>query len=286
MPSSLLVALFFYYGYARTLRLYGEFGITQDMLEFSTIDYIIRSIDVVFQFIFAVLLLLMVGIALHHGVSYWYNNGRHPLIKLWIARLCFLFAFVGCCAFAPIVYRPGDNPWIHPLYASFSLTASWLLVGYTVSLLHRVDTRARLWLDCWGFFGRIARASFIAFFVIMVFVSSGYYAKRVGYQHAERLVKYARSRPSVTIYSTKNLGFSDQGIQISELEHVAHGYRYRYSGLKLLLRAGRRYFLFPENRSPREGIILLREDNAVRFEFKRGSSPSIPAPAVPPVSDD
>ena len=50
-------------------------------------------------------------------------------------------------------------------------------------------------------------------------------------------------------------------------------YRYRYSGLGLLIHADGRYFLLPDDWSRSNAVaIVIRDNDAIRVDFVRGSS--------------
>jgi hypothetical protein len=51
-------------------------------------------------------------------------------------------------------------------------------------------------------------------------------------------------------------------------------YRFRYSGLRLLVHSGDSYFLVPAS-WPRDhaAVIVLRESESIRFEYAKGTLP-------------
>ena len=48
-PASLLTAILYYFGYVRELALFGYFGVDLGSLQFSTTDYLVRSVGTIFR---------------------------------------------------------------------------------------------------------------------------------------------------------------------------------------------------------------------------------------------
>ena len=273
LPSSLVVAFLFYYGWARTSALYWQFGLTTEILQFSTVDYLVRSVDFVFRSAFVCLLLLLGLTLIFHTTSCWFRDPRHAVLKAWIARTGFAAGLVGCCIFSASVYFRGDKGYMQSFREAVSLIVSLLLLCYALLLVSHVDPRMKNWVDRLGGLNVMARCIFFGLITVLVFVASGYYAKESGLQQADFLDKNRHKLPSLTIYSAKNLAFPKSDIKLEELTNEASRFRYRYSRVKLLVRAGDHYFVFPERRSLRKGVIMLRETDDLRFEFQPDSTP-------------
>jgi hypothetical protein len=71
------------------------------------------------------------------------------------------------------------------------------------------------------------------------------------------------------IYSSKRLQISGPGVTVVELPAASAEYRFRYSGLRLLIHSGGRWFLLPEgwSRSNAATVILLRDDGDTRVDL-------------------
>ena len=86
------------------------------------------------------------------------------------------------------------------------------------------------------------------------------------------MAKLAR-RPSAVVYSAKRLQLDSPGVRETALQDPDAAYRFRYSGLKLVLRSNDKYFLLPAGWSGPDGsIIVLPDSEALRVEFRAGGT--------------
>jgi hypothetical protein len=99
-----------------------------------------------------------------------------------------------------------------------------------------------------------------------------YFAEALGRGDAYRLAADRfGDKPAVVVYSSKRL-FLDPfgGVQEAPLEAEDGAYRYRYANLRLLIRAGGKYFLVPRGWSTADPVVVVLSDNdTVRVEFLR-----------------
>jgi len=97
------------------------------------------------------------------------------------------------------------------------------------------------------------------------------YAGVVGRGYGQRLAAEVAVRTGVVVYSPKRLYIQAPGVREDELADPDAAYRFRYSGLRLLQRSGGKYFLLPAGWTlERAMVIVIPDDDAVRFEFMRG----------------
>jgi hypothetical protein len=275
LPSSFVVAMLFYYGWAYTNAFYLYYGLTPEILNFSTTEYLLRSINVVCRFLLELSLLALLLVLLHRRVESWYQLAENPRLKKRLAWLAIVLGLLGCGLFGPNVHG-AFTPYIDVLVACFGLFACLVMIGYSLWLLNRLDPAAQLCIQRLGLASNTARIAFIVLCAAVFFVSSGIYAKRIGDNRAKFWEQQASWLVSVTVYSRHDLAIDDPLVVRDEIESEPEGYRYRYSRLKLLIHTGDEYFVFPTGRSPRAGIIMLRQDDETRIEFEPGAPPPDP----------
>jgi hypothetical protein len=97
------------------------------------------------------------------------------------------------------------------------------------------------------------------------------YARALGRGRAERLAASLGTRPSVTVFSKQRLFVSGAGVVETRLPQGDAAFAFSYSGLRLLIRSGGKYFLLPEEWSRRGGVAIVVADTAdLRLEFGPG----------------
>jgi uncharacterized membrane protein YbaN (DUF454 family) len=95
-PVTVLTALLFYFGFARTNALYSWFGIDASTLGFSTQDYLVRSVEAVYVPAGTLILVILFLLWAHSVVSL--RIGDRPR-KPWLFILVFILGFTGLLLF-------------------------------------------------------------------------------------------------------------------------------------------------------------------------------------------
>jgi hypothetical protein len=94
------------------------------------------------------------------------------------------------------------------------------------------------------------------------------YAAQVGQEKAVETVANLRGEPEVFIYSGERMAIAGPGITVNEIQGTGSRYRYRYSGLRLLVQAGGKYVLLPIGwKSGRDGVFLIPADSTTRLDI-------------------
>ncbi len=97
------------------------------------------------------------------------------------------------------------------------------------------------------------------------------YADVKGRQLGQFVADQLAFRPGVVVYSEKRLQIDQPGVTETRFDEPHSAYRFRYEGLKLLLRSSSRFFLVPGSWSVDSGTtIVLPESTSLRLEFVRG----------------
>ncbi|HET7518173.1 MAG TPA: hypothetical protein VFN05_10840 [Actinomycetes bacterium] len=106
----------------------------------------------------------------------------------------------------------------------------------------------------------------------MMFWSVAVYAQARGVREAARVAATISRRPDVTVYSARRLHLEGPTLRETELPGPDAAYRYRYSGLKLVVRSGGKWFLLPASWTlgNRGAALLLPDTDDLRVEFTPG----------------
>ena len=102
---------------------------------------------------------------------------------------------------------------------------------------------------------------------LSVFWATKELAQALGRGQAEQLERSLPAQPGAIVYSDRRLYLPG----VSESALSGGGYRFRYTGLRLLVRSAGKYLLIPEGWSRESGVVvLLNDDDSMRVEFTRG----------------
>ena len=108
--------------------------------------------------------------------------------------------------------------------------------------------------------------------VVEVFWGTADYAQALGRRLAVTFEQKVPYMPRAEVYSLKPLGIGSDAVKQVKVGSGETAL-YRYSGLRLLVLSGGRFFFLHDGWTPWDGtVIVLPDDNSVRIEFKRYSS--------------
>jgi len=259
-PTTLVTAIAFYFGWRREQAFAGFFGVDPSTLGFSTTDYVLRSVDALFVPLVVVLLVLFAAVALR------------SLLAGHLARR----------EFPPIVGLAGVGALVvgillaagHPISSSYIYLQA---LGVGVGALLITDA-----LGHWHWPGAtsLGPVRFIAIAVVLLsaFWATAEYADSRGFSLARRLAADLRVNPQATIYSARDLNIQGRlfvggctDLRVTKLRSGT--YRYRYTGLTLLIRSGGKYFLTATEtqwQPRRNAVLLIPDDGSIRVELRRG----------------
>jgi hypothetical protein len=271
-PPTLVVALAFWFGWTLTNARSAYFGIDVSVLGYSTTDYILRSADAAFVPI-AITLLVAAGAVALHGLVRRAASGqpgrnmvrRGAAVGLMLGgALAFLGAW-GMLKPLPIA----TNYLVPPVI----LGSGPALAAYSAWALRHLGAPRRgdgaTGIPAWER-GGYAIALMIA--VLAVFWASSLYAAALGRGRAEVLAESLASRPAVTVFSQRSLGIDAAGVVVTKITDPAAEYRYRYSGLRLLVHSANKYFLVNDGWSRARGVTIVLDDTAgIRLESTPGA---------------
>jgi hypothetical protein len=128
----------------------------------------------------------------------------------------------------------------------------------------------------WERIRRSALWIFVGILVVSLFWTVSISADQKGLLRARQIATYLDSQPDVIVYSAQGLDLEGPGISFEVRCPDTGTCRYRYSGLKFLVRSGGNYFLLPAGWSPEHPTtIVLPEGDPIRVEFEPGTTPDL-----------
>ncbi|MDQ1565508.1 MAG: hypothetical protein QOF96_388 [Actinomycetota bacterium] len=270
-PTTVFSGVLFYFGWVYTAARAFYFGIDPSTLGYSNQDYVLRSADAVFL---PAVTLLIVGLGLlwaHSLVWRRIAQGARPQQLRFALRAVALAGFLVLVDGATgVVGRPLVGP--RSILTPLNLGTGVGLIAYAVSMqrkfagpLRHDPERSPSWLPS------VSATVVILILVVTLFAAVGDWAHVVGTDRARQLVQRIGTIPSVVVYSPQRLQLDATGVRVETVGGSDSAYRFRYSGLKLLIRSGGKYFLIPAQWTPADGVVIpLPDRNELRFEFTPG----------------
>jgi hypothetical protein len=249
-PSTVLTALLYYFGWARTHAVYLYFGIDADALGFSPVDYFLRSADTLWTPLVAA-----AGIVLFAGTV---RRFLSQLITAHLAgrpRAALLAVLVTLAAslLAVAVLRV-----LGRVLFGYPLLAPLCLLGGIALLAAAYRT---VWPGEKG-----PRQVFWVLVVLSCFWATAEFAGELGQGRAAHLeAQQFATVPDVIVYSRNRLDLDPQGVSEKVLSAGYAPYRYRYDGWKMLTRTDKEMVLIPYNWSTSNAYALVLPVGADEF---------------------
>jgi hypothetical protein len=266
-PTTALTALLYYFGWSHAYWFCNYFGVNSTTLGFTSTDYLMRSADALF--------VPMTVAAVGALVAIW----GHLLLRAHLAAGArprgFRFLVPGMAAAGAVLTLGGFVSVFTTTVLSHHLVAAPLSLGFGVLLLvYAVHVRRLLAGEdaaALGARGWAAVAEWATVFVLVglsLFWAATDYSAAVGRSRAVDFVAGLPSYPDAVIYSDRSLSLHAPGVREVRCQDPAAAYRFRYSGLKLVLESGSEYLFLPAAWTPASGMaILLPQASSLRLEF-------------------
>lgn len=270
-PSALIAALLYYFGWARTNALYSALGIDQSLLQFTTQEYFLQSIQTTLGSASIIMMAALALIWLHHGLNRLKDLNRTWLI--WIASLISITSFV-LVIISYLIPQTSSNYQPVSILIPLLWTVGVALLLYGLSILAQLkmarDAEGKKipfsetfpeWLRNWS-------TGLIAILLIVgTFSTTSIFAKMQGQAHAEAIKANPGILPAVTVYSQKPLMLEGAGITVKTIGDDPDTFRYRYQGLRFLVLSRGKYFLLPSHwKDGVSSAILLTDSEGIRVE--------------------
>jgi hypothetical protein len=146
------------------------------------------------------------------------------------------------------------------------------LTAYSLWILRHVRVpngqKASRSVPAWERSGYVIAAMLV---LLGIFWAASLYAEALGRGRAQALAENLSSRPAVTVFSAKSLGINAPGVTVTKIAASSSAYKFRYSGLRLLIHSADKYFLVNDEWSHERGVtIVLGDTSDIRLEFTPG----------------
>ncbi|AZS36889.1 hypothetical protein CVS47_01509 [Microbacterium lemovicicum] len=272
-PLTLVTTLLFYFGYVSSREYFRSFGIDVDILGFSSQQFVMRSPGALFVPVTALLLAtaaLLIGhrmlrVALLRSTS----GARRRVVAAFAGAGVALTG--GGLVFAVLLPALDDGgPW--PLVAPLALAAGAGLAAYAVSTARVLAGRRD---------GRAVAVLLVLVMVAATFWTTATVAQWWGRGEARTLAADLRSLPAVVLDSQERLYPGNDAIGFQDLAPTTPPagaeepsvpaettHRYRYSGLRLLVRGDGALYLVPDVWSPDASTLVIPDDQDVRIRYR------------------
>jgi hypothetical protein len=253
-PLAAGTVLLFYFGWVRTKYEAAALGYDSKILEFTTPDYVLRSVNVLSLPLVALLVLMLAVLILHRWlIARLGETTRMTLADVLIRS--WLFWLVVCVYL--VVFAPGTATLALPPV----LTCAVAMALYGDHL--RATARPA---DRWSLPIRVV---VVALLSIAVIADTERLARVMGEGFAGSIAAEPSQLALVDVYSAKDLAITAPGVTATRLNGRDAAYRYRYSGLRLLQRSGDKYLLINDGWTRETGrILLLRDSGDTRLELR------------------
>ncbi len=267
VSTGAITALLYYFGYVRERALFSYFGIDLGVLEFTSNDYVLRSSQAIFFPLATGLLLGVLALFGHQAFMTWTHH-RTP--KHWRTGWILLAALSVCLLAVGVAGLYIRWQHVGPRASSLALgTGACLLYYATWMAMQDVelpDSLSRALTDSvWP-----RRILLGALALTAAFWWTANVAVQNGQATAVAIQKNLGGRQEAVVLSTEPLGDLGTGVYIEELTEEA-GYRFRYTGLRVLLHTGDQWVLLARGWTPENGdtITLILDDTAgIRIDVR------------------
>jgi hypothetical protein len=265
--TAVLTAVLFYFGWVRANATFDYFGVDVSLLGFSTSDYLLRSINSAFRPLLLTGLVAVVATGVHQAVVAAVAGGserssgwaRH--VPVATGGIGVILVAIGLSGIAASDLGGELGVWLPAC-----LAMGFALLAYAELSWQRFPDR-----------GAAAPAQppqqlrsflLVGLALMALFWTVALYADETGRRLARTITRDLASRTEVVIYATDRLALAGPGVQVADIRLPNSRYRYRYSGLRLLVRSEGRHVLLPVGWTHGRGsAYVLRDDGDVRLEF-------------------
>jgi hypothetical protein len=270
----LITALLYYFGWVRTQANFGYFGVDTSLLGFTTADYVLRSINSAFPPLTGVALVALLLLSFHRWVvvrvvAAPVNTATGKMLTAFVSAAPLLGVALGAVVLIGLLFPDEIG---RPLGLALPLMLMSIVgvLGYSWHLRSlRLAEAGRRQEDRRVSSQTRARSGvLVAVGLLGVLWWLALYAAQVGEGAAMDSVAALPDEPEIIVYSSDRIALDGPGVVVDEITQVGSKYRYRYSGLRLLIQTSGRYILIPAGwQKSRDSVFLLPGNDTIRLDM-------------------
>lgn len=231
--AAVISAVLYYFGWVRTEATFERFGVSLSLLELASADYILRSINSAFPPLIGLGAVLVALAAAHHrwvapAMDPERRHRAHRVARVAIRVVTALCALGLAVVVLGVVAQDSvGKPLGWWLPAILTVAAAGLVyVGSTTGKGSPVGATV---LPALAVIGGI--------WLVTV------HAHRTGNEFGDRFVAALPRQPEVVLYSAERLAIAGPGVGVAPIGQEGSRFKFRYSGLRMLIHTRDRYFL-------------------------------------------
>ncbi|WP_212747335.1 hypothetical protein [Streptomyces montanus] len=259
--TSFVGGLMLYAGYIYTNAYFGYFHLDSLAMGFSTFELVMRSLRLAAMPALEVLALALLVPAAPRLLVALHLPERHlrRIAELGRTMAQAHLGFVAAGVVLMVLWR-----WIQPFaWSAPLLVAAGLLLGQTRAAAPAGGPHRSAWERAVSL---VVAGLFLIWVVALI---AGQLGRQDAHHDADRLVR----RVAVVVLSTDPLSIAPPGPHVKDLGRGAH-YRYRYSGLRLLVERDHRYYLLRLGwKKATDPTYVIVDDDTIRIELHPGTQP-------------
>jgi len=266
-PVTILTALAVWYGQELVLARGRYFGLDPTVLDLSTRDYVFRSANAVLGPLLYLLVASFLLLCAHEAVTW---SSEQPSLHTAVLAGGWIAIAFGTVLIIEGIRVVSDRQVMadHKVFRTLVLAAGAVLIAYGARMVRTTPVSADKAMPPLQRGGYVVVA---AITLLSLFWASSIAAEQTGTRDSYRLYASGfQDLSRVTIYSPTALALDDApGVTKSRVREPGSAYRWRYSGLRLFLHSGGKYFLIPVGwASSEHPTFAIHDDSDLRFEFQ------------------
>ncbi|MDR6987362.1 hypothetical protein J2Y66_001844 [Paenarthrobacter nitroguajacolicus] len=266
-PLTVATALLVYFGWARTDAQAKAMGLDVSLFGYTVQDFILRSIQSLFQPLAWLVVIGLLWVMLDRAVSRLLEAGRH---RKPVHRTATIVMFLGFAYAAAMWIAISARPGQIVLYAPFLIAGGLVVGAWGLSVRRRampppgqplrITSRA------------LERSLVFVLVTLLLFWGTSDYAQALGRGAALDYQERSSLLPTAVVYSKERLAVTAPNVREESAGSEAAPL-YRYTGLRLLVVSGGRIFLLNDGWSLARGrVVVLQDDGSVRVEYGNPAS--------------
>ena len=275
-PTTVIAALMYYFGWVRVHAFYAYFGIDADELGLSNTDYILRSAPALWPALVAIVAVIAIFLFANRLITPLLRRSAR-VQRIFVAAFVALGLALSAASAISLISASSGNS----LAAALGLATGFSSLTYAhyVSCFEREngDRYARAMLE------RSNRATsfFLALLILLsTFWVTAVFADTLGQSLAEHMESAQfDSRPDVILYSASRIHLDAHDVCLTDMGPGYSAFRFRYAGLKLLVRGNGRLVVIPYSWSTTNPYaIVLPESPELAVVFAPNFTGTSPCP--------